>query len=92
MKLGKKLKQLREKSNLSQTDIAKKLNISRQAISSWEKGYSTPDIDNLVLLSNLYDFDLNKFLNDSLSWKEKISNEFKDYIIYSLHGYFCPSY
>ena len=42
--LGKKLKELREQHGFTQTDVAEKLNISRQAISQWENEKSTPDI------------------------------------------------
>ncbi|MFT8907064.1 helix-turn-helix domain-containing protein [Liquorilactobacillus satsumensis] len=39
------------------------MGISRQAISQWENEKSFPDIENIVFLSNLYNFDLNKFAN-----------------------------
>lgn len=49
-----KLKELRTKNNYSQAYVAEYLNISRQAISRWENGNATPDLDNLILLAKLY--------------------------------------
>ena len=52
MLLGEKLKKLRKARGLSQEQLADQLNVSRQAISKWELGESTPDTDNLVALSD----------------------------------------
>lgn len=65
MELSKSLKKARENAGLSQAEVAEKLNISRQAISKWENGWTSPDIDNLVILSDLYDVSLDElFKND----------------------------
>lgn len=48
------LRDIRIEKGYSQAAIAEKLNISRQAISRWENGYSYPDLDNLKLLSQIY--------------------------------------
>lgn len=42
---AKHLQSLRKQANLSQEDVAEYLHISRQAISKWEQGQSSPDID-----------------------------------------------
>lgn len=52
--LGEKLKIERERNNLSQGDVAKKLNISRQSISKWENNRNLPDLENLIRLGELY--------------------------------------
>lgn len=57
-----RLKELREANKLTQEDVAKYLNISRQSVSQWEKGASTPDIDNLVLLSRMYNITLDELV------------------------------
>jgi transcriptional regulator with XRE-family HTH domain len=54
MSLAIRLKNAREKSGYSQNEVAESLNISRQAVSKWENGWTCPDIDNLILLSKLY--------------------------------------
>lgn len=54
MKLSEKLYQLRRQQGLSQEQAAEQLGVSRQAISKWESGQSTPDPDNLAALSRFY--------------------------------------
>ena len=57
-----RLKELREANKLTQEDVATHLNISRQSVSQWEKGTSSPDIDNLVLLSKMYHITLDELV------------------------------
>lgn len=57
-----RLKELRTKNNYSQAYVAEYLNISRQAISRWETGNATPDLDNLVLLAKLYNTSVDDIL------------------------------
>lgn len=45
--LSEKIKELRKKKGLTQEELANSLNVSRQAITKWESGEGTPDIDNL---------------------------------------------
>ena len=54
MTLAEKLKSARENAGYSQSQVAERLNISRQAVSRWENGRAYPDIDNLVVLSEIY--------------------------------------
>ncbi|HJE97130.1 MAG TPA: helix-turn-helix domain-containing protein [Ligilactobacillus acidipiscis] len=52
------LRTYRKKNNFSQDELAAKLLISRQAISKWESGDSTPDLDNLVKLAEILNVSL----------------------------------
>ncbi len=52
-KLGKRVKHLREKSRLTQNQLANSLQISAQAISKWERGENAPDITMLVPLTRI---------------------------------------
>ena len=47
MKLTDKIKELRKKKGLTQEQLASELNVSRQAITKWESGEGSPDIENL---------------------------------------------
>lgn len=49
--LSEKIKELRKKNGLTQEELAEKINVSRQAITKWESGEGTPDIDNLKNLA-----------------------------------------
>ena len=53
MKLAEKLQLMRNREGLSQEDLAEKLGISRQAVSKWESGQSVPDLNKLIILSEL---------------------------------------
>lgn len=52
MNLSEKILHCRRKSGLSQEALADKLGVSRQAISKWETGTTSPEIDKLLLLAN----------------------------------------
>lgn len=54
MELYERLVELRKRENLSQEKLAELLNISRQAISKWESGASSPDINNIIQLGKIY--------------------------------------
>lgn len=49
-----RLKYLREKSGLSQEDLAKKLSCTQQTIGSYENGRTQPDIDTLLKLATIF--------------------------------------
>lgn len=62
-----KLKEARLKKGYTQNEVAAKLNISRQAVSRWENGLAYPDIDNLSLLSDIYDISIDELLGKQVS-------------------------
>ena len=59
---AEQLKQARQAKNLSQEDLATKLYLSRQSISKWETGESSPDLDNLVKLVDILDISLDELV------------------------------
>lgn len=56
------IKKYRTEKNLSQEELAKLMNISRQSISKWERGESMPSIDNLLVLSDLLSLPLDSLV------------------------------
>lgn len=56
--LAQRLYELRRSSGISQEDLARKLGVSRQAVSKWECGESVPGTDNLIALARLYGVEL----------------------------------
>lgn len=62
--IGQKIKNKRKELNLTQEYLAKELNISRQAVSKWEKGMSEPLMENLVKLSEIFGVDIGYFKNE----------------------------
>uniref|UniRef100_UPI0011A55173 helix-turn-helix transcriptional regulator n=1 Tax=Enterococcus casseliflavus TaxID=37734 RepID=UPI0011A55173 len=62
MEIGKMLRQKRTDLNLTQEDIAKQFNVTRQTVSRWENELSYPNIDTLVELSIFFEFSLDEIL------------------------------
>ena len=61
---AKKLTALRKYYSLSQEALAEKAGVSRQAVSKWERGEASPDTDNLVTLSRIYNVSLDDLLGE----------------------------
>lgn len=51
---------LRKNNNLTQEEMAKKLFVTRQAVSRWENGETVPNVDTLKLISNIFDVSMGK--------------------------------
>ena len=54
MSIGERLYNLRKERNLSQEDLANELGVSRQTVSKWETGESTPDFDKIIPLCDFF--------------------------------------
>ena len=52
LKIGEKIKELREKKNITQNKMAEYLGITEQAISRWENGGGYPDMELIPAISN----------------------------------------
>ena len=50
-----RLKELRTERNITQQELGKVVNMSKMAISHWEKGHSEPSISELIILSNYFE-------------------------------------
>lgn len=55
MEFKTRLKELRMENNESQQALGRVLNMSKMAISHWEKGHSEPSISQLISIANHYD-------------------------------------
>lgn len=62
MSLAEKMKESRLKMGFTQQEVSEKLFVTRQTISNWENNRSTPDIDTLVKISELYQINLDSLL------------------------------
>ncbi|RGN68264.1 XRE family transcriptional regulator [Streptococcus anginosus] len=62
MEIGRKLKEARQMSGLTQENVAEKLNVSRQTISNWETEKFYPDMLYVLQLSDLYQVSLDELL------------------------------
>ena len=80
MTFHEKLQSIRKNAGMTQTELAEKLNVSRQAVSRWEMGSAMPDIENLIAISELFGVALDDLLKaDRISANEpEPSREAKD--------------
>ena len=62
MEMKQLLKHLREERNLTQTELARRVMVTRQAVSRWETGETQPNTDTLQLLSREFDVSINTLL------------------------------
>lgn len=62
MTIHENIRQMRKNTGLTQEQVAEKLGVTRQALSSYESGRTRPDIDTLMRLCEIYDTDLEGIL------------------------------
>lgn len=62
MTLGEKISTLRNQHEMSQGDLAEKMNVSRQSISKWETDTSVPELDKLIQLSEVFHITLDELV------------------------------
>ena len=76
MKLGKKILELRKKKGLSQEQLGEKVNVTRQTISNWELEETTPNPEQLKLLSKVLNISIDELLDNDIQsvLVEKVSN------------------
>lgn len=78
MNLGSQLKKFRESKNFSQEDVARKVGVTRQAVYKWESNKSYPDIDNLILLSELYEVTIDELIKGSEDVRGELDKKDKE--------------
>lgn len=78
IKLGQRLYDLRKEHEYSQEELAEKINVSRQAVSRWERGEVAPDTENLICLSELYGVSLDELVHGEKEVKKEIEVEEKE--------------
>jgi len=65
MNFSEKLLTLRKAKDLTQEQLAEKLDVSRQSISKWESGQATPDLEKIIALSAIFDVTTDYLLKSS---------------------------
>lgn len=76
MELGNKIKYYRGEKELSQEELAERVYVSRQTISNWENNKSYPDINSIVLLSEIFEISIDNLIKgDVEQMKKEINTE-----------------
>lgn len=88
-KVGKFLASLRKENNLTQEDIAEKLNVNVKSVSRWENGRNLPDSSIMKEICKIYNVSINELFNgEKVKKSNKVRQIFLFYIIVSLTGIF----
>ena len=76
MKLGEKILELRKKNGLSQEQLGERIDVTRQTISNWELGETSPNTEQLKLLSRELKVSIDDLLDNDIKniVVEKVSN------------------
>lgn len=73
MKFNEKLIKLRKEMGISQEELGNKLNVARQTVSKWELGETTPEMDKLIKMSEIFNITLDELIKDKNN-DENINN------------------
>ena len=86
VKIGKLIYNLRKEKNLTQVQLAERMNISDKTVSKWERGFGCPEVSLLPELSTILDVDLENLLSGELDRNEILGGSMK-----KLQFYICPA-
>ena len=76
MELGNQIKKYRTELQISQEQLADRIYVSRQTISNWENEKSYPDVNSLILLSEVFQTSIDKLIKGDIEiMKEKINKQ-----------------
>ena len=76
MELARQLKAKREERGLSQGEVSKAIFVSRQTISSWENDKTYPDVQSLLLLSQLFEVSVDELVRgDVVAMQQAIAED-----------------
>ena len=81
--LGEMISSLKKKKNMTQSDLAEKMNVTDKAVSKWERNLSCPDISSIPKLSEILDVSVEKLLNTQTKYN---SSKMEDIINVALIG------
>lgn len=84
MDFGDKLKQYRLNEGLSQEQLAEKIGVSRQAITKWETGRGIPDVENMIILAEIFKLTLDELVLKEVKKQEKKPMIFESETVYDI--------
>lgn len=89
MNISEQIKANRKRISASQEELAERVYVSRQTISSWENGKSYPDLQSLLLLSEIFSLSLDELIKgDVEEMNEKLTSEYMKWGSYAMMLFF----
>ena len=67
MNFSEKLKEIRKKEGISQEQLAERIGVTRQAITKWETGKGLPDVENMVIIAEIFKTTIDELLMNSVA-------------------------
>ncbi len=61
--LSENIKRFRTQNNITQEELAEKINVTRQAVSNWENGKTEPDIETLTKIAQIFDISIDELVD-----------------------------
>ena len=71
MEVGNRIREERERAGISQEQLARQIFVSRQTVSNWETGKTCPDVQSLLLMSNLFDVSVDSLVRGDVETMAK---------------------
>lgn len=84
MNFGDKLKQYRLREGMSQEQLAEKIGVSRQAITKWETKRGLPDVENMIILAELFKLTLDELVLEEVKKQENKPTVFESETAYDI--------
>lgn len=84
MNFSEKLKEIRKKEGISQEQLAERIGVSRQAITKWETGKGLPDVENMVIIAEIFKTTLDELLMDTIAKTAPKASEYTSETIYDI--------
>lgn len=84
MNFGEKLKEIRANQGLSQEQLAEKIGVSRQAITKWETNRGLPDVENMIILAEIFKMTLDELVLQRKKEEEVQETLFESETVYDI--------
>ena len=69
--IGINISSARKNLGITQEELAKRLNVTRQAVSNWENGKTEPDIETLSNIANIFEMSTDELINKTTAEKQR---------------------
>lgn len=84
MNFSEKLKEIRKNEGISQEQLAERIGVSRQAITKWETGKGLPDVENMMIIAEIFKTTIDELLMDSIKKEPQERNVYTSETIYDI--------
>lgn len=84
MNLGETISKLRKQKNMTQSELAQKLNVTDKAVSKWERNVSCPDVYTITKIAEIFNVSVDELMSAQKSSQKKIESKQKFVDIFNL--------